>query len=175
MKLGIFHFQVLYNVLENIHFIYDENELAETVLSTVSQALNAEAGSIFTLLEDGSIFPLASYGAPVEKLREKKFEMGQGVVGWVAQYTQPLKIDKPQQDSRFTGNVDVHTGFKTRSIIAAPIMSKGKCIGIIEFLNRKDGSFAVPDLELVSMVGREVGIAFENARLIQGLEKSRIP
>ncbi len=47
MKLGIFHFQVLYNVLDNIHFIYDEDELANNVLKRVSEALNAEAGTIF--------------------------------------------------------------------------------------------------------------------------------
>ena len=47
MKLGTFHFQLLYNVLENVHFMHDETELAQAVLDKVSEALNAEAGSIF--------------------------------------------------------------------------------------------------------------------------------
>ena len=173
MKLGIFHFQLLYQVLENIHFIHDEEELANAVLTKVAEALNAEGGSIFKLAPTGEITPLASFGVTLDTLRKLKFAPGKGVIGWVAQYVQPVKVDKPDQDTRFMGAVDTSTGFKTRSIIAAPILAKGKPIGIIEFLNRRDGPFAIPDLELISMVGREIGIAFENARLIKNIEHAR--
>ena len=173
MALGIFHYQVLHKVLENIHFIHDETELAETILNGMSEALNAEAGSLFKIAPNGTISILAAYGAPIDALRKNKFETGKGVVGWVAQYSQALKVDKPAQDPRFTGAIDSSTGFKTRSILAAPIMIKGRIIGVIEFLNRKGGPFAGPDLDLVSMVGREIGIAFENARLFLTVEASR--
>lgn len=173
MKLGTFHFQLLYNVLENVHFMHDEAELAQAVLDKVSEALNVEAGSIFKLSAAGVIAPLASFGVPLDNLKKMKFAVGKGVVGWVAQYVQPVKVDHPMKDARFMGAIDQSTGFKTRSIIAAPILAKGRPIGIIEFLNRKDGPFAIPDLELISMVGREIGIAFENARLIRGMEKAR--
>ena len=173
MKLGIFHFQVLYNVLDNIHFIYDEDELANNVLKKVSEALNAEAGTIFKLLPDDSIIPLAAYGTSLDVLKKMKFTVGNGVVGWVAQYVQPVKVDNPKSDTRFHGAIDTVTGFQTRSIIAAPILTKGKPIGIIEFLNRQGGPFAIPDLELISMIGREIGIAFENVTLIKQLEEAR--
>ncbi|MDX6770895.1 MAG: GAF domain-containing protein [Elusimicrobiota bacterium] len=173
MKLGLFHFQLLYNVLENIHFIYDEEELADTVLTKISETLNAEAGTIFRIDIDGTITPLASYGAPLEKLKRTEFRVGKGVVGWVAQYVQPVKVDDPKKDARFMGQADRTTGFQTRSIVAAPILAKGKAIGVIEFLNRRDGSFNVPDLELISMIGREVGIAFENVSLVRKLTNSQ--
>ena len=173
MGLGTFHFQLLYNVLENIHFMHDETELAQAVLDKVAGALNAEAGSIFKLSETGVITPLASFGAPIENLRKMKFSIGKGVIGWVAEFIQPVKVDNPAKDTRFMGTIDQSTGFKTRSIIAAPILAKGKAIGIIEFLNRKDGPFANPDIELISMVGREIGIAFENAKLIRSMEIAR--
>lgn len=173
MGLGLFHYQLLTHVLESIHFIYDEEMLANAILGNVSKALNAEGGSIFKIMEDNStILPLASYGVSIAELRKIKFAVGKGVVGWVAQYGQPVKVDKPSQDQRFMGAIDTTTGFITRSILAAPILAKGKTLGVIEFLNRKDGPFAAPDLELISMVGREVGIAFENVNLIRNLEKS---
>ncbi len=173
MKLGLFHFQLLYNVLENIHFIYDEEELAETVLTKIAETLNAGAGSIFRIDEDGTITPLAAYGSSLDKLKRTEFRVGRGVVGWVAKYVSPVKVDDPKKDARFTGSADRATGFKTRSIVAAPILAKGKAIGVIEFLNRRDGAFTVPDLELISMIGREVGIAFENVSLIRKLTNSR--
>ena len=173
MKLGLFHFQLLYSVLERIHFIYNEDELANTVLSQIAETLNADGGSIFQILPDGSIIPLAAYGVPLENLKKLKFTTGKGVVGWVAQYAQPVKVDNPREDTRFLGAIDTTTGFKTKSIIAAPILIKGKPVGIIEFLNRRDGPFAIPDIELISMVGREIGIAFENVRLLQKIESNR--
>lgn len=173
MRLGLFHFQLLYNVLENIHFIYDEAELAEVVLDKVSGALNASAGTVFRIEADGRITPLASSGASLESLRRAEFRVGRGVAGWVAKYVQPVKVDDPKKDARFTTAVDKETGFRTRSIVAAPILAKGRAIGVIEFLNRRDGPFSVPDLELISMIGREVGIAFENAALVRELRSSR--
>ena len=171
MPLGLFHYQLLAEILEKIHFIYNDEELANTVLSSVAGALNAEAGSIFKILPDGAIYPLAAYGATIESLRESKFQIGKGVVGWVAEFAQPVKVDDPLRDTRFSGSIDTTTGFKTRSILAAPILGRGKAIGVVEFLNRKGGPFAAPDLELVSMLGREIGIAFENGALFERLEQ----
>lgn len=173
MPLGLFHYQVLADVLEKIHYIYDEVELASTVLAKVSEALNTEAGSIFKIHPDGTIEPLAAFGATLDSLKKVQFKTGKGVVGWVAQYGQPIKVDNPLNDPRFMGAVDTSTGFKTRCILASPIMAKGVPVGIIEFLNKKGGPFGIPDLELVSMVGREIGIAFENVKLVKTLETSR--
>lgn len=167
MKLGIFHFELLYNVLQDMHFLYNEEEMAEMVLAKISEALNAEAGTIFRAEKDGMLYPLASYGVSTESLRKLSFKTGTGVVGWVAQYMQPVKVDRPEGDPRFFGGVDNTSGFKTRSIIASPIIVRNELIGIIEFLNRRDGPFALPDLELVTMVGRQVGIALINARVIK--------
>lgn len=172
MKLGLFHFQLLYQILERIHFTYDENELADTIVSSVANALDAEGGTIFRL-RDGNIVPLAAYGTPLERLKQMSFEKGRGVIGWVVQHGQPVKVDNPQQDPRFSGGIDAITGFKTKTILAAPIVAKGSIIGVIEFLNRKEGPFTIPDLELVSMVGREIGIAFENATLVAELTHTR--
>ncbi len=173
MKLGLFHFQLLYQVLEQIHYLYDEDELATSVLQAVSTALNAEAGTIFKLNTDGSLFHLAAFGVSLEKLRAVPFQTKRGVVSWVVEHSQPVKVDKPAMDQRFGGGIDAITGFKTQSILAAPILAKGQVVGVIEFLNKKEGAFTVPDLELVSMIGREVGIAFENVRLIRDLKRTQ--
>ena len=173
MTLGLFHYQLLSDILEQIHYIYDETELSNTVLAQLSKALNTEGGTIFSLIDEKKITPLASYGTDVNELKKVEFEYGKGVVGWVAQYVQPVKVDNPKSDTRFMCKADGETGFKTKSIIASPILSKGKIIGIIEFLNKKNSSFTVADLELISMIGREIGIAFENVKLIKRIEESR--
>jgi len=173
MALGLFHFQLMYDILQELHFIYDEEKLAAYVVDKLSAALNAEAGTVFRLEENGDFYPLAAFGTSVEKLRSVQFKSGKGVVGWVIQYMQPVKVENPANDPRFFGGVDVFTGFKTRSIIATPIVSKNKPRGVLEFLNRKDRPFALQDLEMISVLGREIGIAFENIHLIKELQERR--
>lgn len=173
MKLGLFHFQLLYQILEQIHYLYEEDELAKAVLQGISTALTAEAGTLFKLNPDGTLYPLDAYGVSLERLRSGPFQAKRGVAGWVVEHGQPVKVDKPSNDQRFSGGIDAITGFKTQSILAAPILTKGKVVGVIEFLNKLEGAFTVPDLELVSMIGREIGIAFENISLFRDLKRTQ--
>ncbi|MBI4350384.1 MAG: GAF domain-containing protein [Elusimicrobia bacterium] len=172
MTLGLSHYQLLSEILEKVHYIYDEEELSEVILKALSASLEAEAGTIFRIGADGGIEPAAAFGASLELLKALGFSSGKGVVGWVAQYAQPVKVDDPQGDHRFTGLADAATGIRTLSILAAPIIARGRTLGVLEFINRKGGPFTLPDLEMLSMIGRELGIAFENVRLIKILNEN---
>ena len=172
MTLGLSHYQLLSEILEKVHYIYDEEELSGAILEALSKALDTEAGTIFRISEARRIVPPAACGASLDLLKALGFSVGEGVVGWVAQYAQPVKVDDPRSDNRFTGLADAATGFKTRSILAAPILAKGKTIGAMEFINKRSGPFTIPDLELLSMIGRELGIAFENVRLMKELREN---
>lgn len=169
MTLGLSHYQLLSEILEKIHYIYDEAELSRVILDALSSALGAEAGTIYNVTAAQEIIPMAAHGASLHLLKALGFPAGKGVVGWVAQYGQPAKTDEAQTDERFLGIADAATGFTTRTILAAPILARGKVIGVLEFINKKEGLFSSPDLELLSMIGRELGIAFENVRLVREL------
>lgn len=171
MALGLFHYQILADMVEKMHFIYDELELSNFVLENLSKALQTEAGTIFKLKDD-KLIPVAAYGISLDVLKEFEFKRGQGVVGWVAQYSQGVKVDDAEKDSRFLGKVDAVTKFKTKSIIAAPIMAKGNVLGVIELLNKKSGNFNLPELELINIIGFELGTIFENINLINELKKT---
>lgn len=172
MTLGLSQYQLLSEILEKVHYIYDEEELSRIVLEALSRALDTEAGTVFRISGAGQLVPAAAYGASLNLLKALGFSVGNDVVGWVAKYAQPAKVDDPLGDKRFTGLADAATGFTTRSIIATPILAKGKAIGVLEFINKKGGPFTAPDLELLSMIGRELGIAFENVRLIRDLNEN---
>ena len=172
MTLGLSQYQLLSEILEKVHYIHDEAALSGVILEALSKALDTEAGSVFQITGTGQIVPTAAYGASLNLLKALGFKVGNDVVGWVAQYAQPVKVDDPQSDKRFTGMADAATGFTTRSIIATPILAKGKAIGVLEFINKKSGPFTIPDLEMLSMIGRELGIAFENVRLMKELREN---
>ncbi|MBI4063784.1 MAG: GAF domain-containing protein [Elusimicrobia bacterium] len=171
--LGLFHYQILCEVLERVHLLKTQDEIAAFVLEKVSQALNSEGGTIFLIEPDGQFLtPRAAYGAPIEALQKFKFPMGQGVVGWVAKSREPVYVEDVRKDPRFFDSIDAQTGFSTSSIVAAPILFGAKVEGVLEFLNKKEGKFNEADLELIAILGREVGAAIEKAVLDEAAQKA---
>jgi signal transduction histidine kinase len=97
--------------------------------------------------------------------------MGEGIAGRVAQEGKPVLVPDVDKDKRFSPRVDKHTGFKTRSIVCVPIKHKGRLIGVLQVLNKRTGPFDEGDLELLTVVSNQVGIAMENARLYERLRE----
>jgi PAS domain S-box-containing protein len=136
------------------------------VLELARQALNAAAGSILVRDPDTGelIFVLA---IPSEKtsLRSQHLSPGQGVAGWVAEHGQAIRVDDVQRDSRWYDGADTITGFDTRSLLCAPMKHHGEITGVIEIVNKRDGSFTDEDLSLLEAVSSITATALENARL----------
>jgi sigma-B regulation protein RsbU (phosphoserine phosphatase) len=75
-------------------------------------------------------------------------------------------ISDAYKDERFNPEVDLKTGFVTRSIMVAPLKVRERLIGVAEVINRKDGKpFEKEDLELFKAFCRQVAMAIETARL----------
>jgi len=55
-------------------------------------------------------------------MMEIRMPASKGVAGWVATHAEPLLVQDAYADSRFNTAADGRTGFRTRDIIAVPIM-----------------------------------------------------
>jgi adenylate cyclase len=100
--------------------------------------------------------------------REIRIPASQGVAGSVFRTGKPANIADPQNDSRFNKEIDLKTGYTTRSILAMPIFSKdGTCIGVTQVLNKKDGQFMSKDETRLRAFTAQIAVALENARLFE--------
>jgi signal transduction histidine kinase len=88
----------------------------------------------------------------------------QSVAGWVTSHSQPLIVNDPGSDPRFTGDVDRMSGFQTMNAICVPLIVHNRTIGAMQVLNRQ-GGFGPQDLEWLASVSGQIAIAVENARL----------
>ncbi len=153
------------------------DEVMMLVMEKAQAVMNAEASSVMIINEKKGVLecPVA-LGEVGEKIRLIELPMDKGIVGWVVQHGEPLNVPDAYQDPRFNPKVDEETGFRTRSILAAPLKVKEKLIGVAEVINRADGkAFDEDDLELFSTFCRNVALAIENARVHRlELEKQRI-
>ncbi|MEE8424877.1 MAG: ATP-binding protein, partial [Elusimicrobiota bacterium] len=138
-----------------------------------AKVVDAETASLLLLDEETQelYFDVALGLDPeVAKIRLK---LGEGVAGAVAQSDKPVIIDDVQKDSRWSSATDKKSGFVTRSILGSPLKVKGRVIGVIEAINKKEGRFEDADLRIFEAFAAEAAIAIENARLFAGLKEEK--
>ncbi len=126
--------------------------IIKNIICEVKKILNVERVSIFKVEEDKKKISFFSFTDGEGILKSVEVEWGRGIVGYVAKKKKPLIVNDVSKDSRFHSQIDKITGFKTRNILAYPLIVQKKIIGIIEALNKKKGEFDKSDLELVSLI-----------------------
>jgi len=125
----------------------------------------AAAGSIMLLDEDKRSLHFRSLSG--EKVAAvKPSPVRDGMAWWVAQHGEIVRVDDVANDERFTGTIDKITGFKTKSILCVPVILEGEVIGVIEVLNKANGTgFTDDDERLLSILASQAAVAVRNARL----------
>jgi signal transduction histidine kinase len=103
-----------------------------------------------------------------------RVRMGQGFVGWVALTGKSVIAGNVSEDPRFFPGVDAQTGMRTSSLVAVPLLVRGKAVGVLEVINKLQGPFNEDDLTLVETLAASAAVAIDNARLIEQLRQRTV-
>src|SRR5207253_133370 len=96
---------------------------------------------------------------------EIRLPIGQGLAGSVAATGQEVVIHDAYTGPRFDQSTDVRSGFRTRSMLCVPIRNRDhKIVGVLQLLNKTNGSFGQRDLAFLASISDHMAIAMENAR-----------
>lgn len=89
---------------------------------------------------------------------------GQGIAGHVHATGVTYASASPREDPHFFGTVDESAAFRTRSVVAAPIVLENQVCGVLELVNRRGrGSFSDADVAFVELLAEYVSRAILNA------------
>lgn len=89
-----------------------------------------------------------------------------GIAGWVARHRQPVRVDEVTRDPRYFSGLEQQTRLVPRTMICVPMMSKETLRGVIQVINKADGStFTESELALAQTLADHAAIAIENASL----------
>ena len=164
--------EILLNVSRRVAAIESLDEVLETIVEMTTWELQAERGTLF--LNDPVTDELYSRFAQGNFQREIRILNNMGIAGAVFQSGEGLIILDAYADSRFNHTVDEQTGFRTRSILCAPVKTvKGDLIGVIEVLNKKKGEFTQEDLELLEAMTTQASVALQSTQFVEKMKKSR--
>lgn len=145
----------------------DLSEVLSRVLRYTDRLLNSVASTLMLL--DGNTGELAftiPTGPKADKLSEIRIPPGKGIAGWVAKRGKPVWVSDVRADPRFYPDVDMIFGFETEHILCVPVRGKAEILGVLEVVNKKDGSpFTKADSHLLSIFAHYTALAIENARI----------
>ncbi|CAG5127119.1 unnamed protein product [Candidula unifasciata] len=108
----------------------------------------------------------------LSSIREIRFPISKGVAGYVATTGNILNIKDAYKDDRFNPEVDIVTGYKTKSILCMPIFIRGSVIGVVEMVNKTHGSFTKADEYAFELFAVYCGLALFHAELYEKIWRS---
>lgn len=148
------------------------DEALEVLVKITTSTIGAERGTIF--LNDPATGELYSRIAQGNFRREIRILNTKGVAGWAFTKNEGVIIHDAYKDERFNKAVDVRTGFRTKSILCAPLRTvNGEEIGVSQILNKIDGEFDQNDLDMLEAMTEQAAIAIQGNIIVEQIEAAR--
>ena len=164
----------LFNLSRMINAERDLNVLLDFLVKESSRIVDADRTTLFLYDENtDQLWSHLAMGTP-EIIR---FDAKLGIAGEAFKTGKITNIEDAYSHPKFNPEIDKRTGYRTKSILCVPLKDiKGKTVGVLQTLNKNDGSFTKQDEETLEIFASNAAVAIENAKLIKELEeaKSRI-
>ncbi len=137
------------------------DDLLLTLVDRMAAALEADRGTMY--LVDRGKGEVFSRAAHLPEIREIRLKLGQGIAGHVAATGEMVNVPTTNRDARFYSGVDEKTGYRTESMLAAPMLDRnGVVIGVVQLLNRRGGPFSREDGEVLKELARQAAAVIES-------------
>ncbi|HET7482142.1 MAG TPA: GAF domain-containing protein [Actinomycetota bacterium] len=139
-------------------------ELLDSITEVAMKLFHAAACSIALLSEDQTelIYHVAS-GAGEEKVEGMRIPASQGIAGWVVTSGQPIGLEDVTRDPRFARDVAETTGYVPTAIVAMPLETDRKMLGVISVLDPDTETAPASDMDTLGIFARQAAIAIENS------------
>jgi two-component system sensor histidine kinase KdpD len=161
-------YQRLLELSRHLASTLDLDALLNRLVHAAAELCSAEAASI--LLYDqakGQLYFEAATNLETPLLKGLIVPVEASIAGWIIQERQPIIISDAQKDPRHFGKVGQTTKVQTRSLLGVPLVAKEQVIGVLEAINKLQGSFTDEDQEVLIALGAQAAVAIENAHLFQ--------
>lgn len=170
----------LVQIGRELNSISDDRKIAQKVINVAAAVLKTEDCSLF-LLDTvlGKLVLRASRGQLATQAGEASYDLGEGLTGWTAQKQQPVRLVDPQADPRWRGRFEELPASEVGAFMAVPVHSHRGQVGVLRVQRKKSpykwfpNDFTEDDERILSTIAAQLGIALDNARLVDQLVKTQ--
>ena len=145
---------------------FDLTTLLGEVIDAARAILHADRGSVF-LYEPATDELVTTVATGAGTLR---FPATRGIAGECAQTRQVINVPDCYADPRFNPEGDRITGYRTRSLLAVPLIGHDdSLVGVMQVLNKREGVFDEEDQRVAEALAAQCAVALQRMRLLQEL------
>ena len=166
------HMQLLLYAIEGINRTMELKSLLLKSMNSSSLLMNTEASSLILIDKiTGDLHVSIPTGPVKDQIKGKSIPKGSGIAGWVIKNKKTYLSNDLSESEVFWG--DLSTDFKTKNILCSPLInSKNEVIGVIQVLNKKDGSdFSEDEAALFESLAGHIALSIEKADEVETLKK----
>ncbi|HID92810.1 MAG TPA: GAF domain-containing protein [bacterium (Candidatus Stahlbacteria)] len=158
-------------IVTTVNESLDLEEILVKALDKVLEIMNMEAGAVYLLAEDGATLMLITHRGISKQFAKavSVIQKEEGLTGRTIKASKAITVDISAYEHPTLYDVVKEQGFKT--FVSIPLICKGKVLGIIHTGTRKAYSFSHEELDLLTTIGNQIGIAIENAKLFQSVNR----
>ena len=141
------------------------NQVLGNAIDNVIDVMKVEIALVFLLDEEAGQLTLAAYRGVSEEFGQGVggIKLGEGFNGRVAETGEPLYVEDASQDPNLTKMAVREEGIRSQLIV--PLKSKGRVMGTLCLATRSRRQVLQEELDLVTAIGNQIGVAVENAHL----------
>ena len=150
--------------------------LLDSIVEAAATIFGAGAASILLVNEDEQVLEFkVAYGPAGKGLVGTKYPLDKGIAGYVVMTGQPIATSHVQEDARWDRAFAEQTGYVPESILATPLLSGDRIIGVMEVLDKINASsFGIQDMELLGMFARQAALAIDQSQQVARIEEALI-
>lgn len=145
-------------------------EVLRIAINNVVDVMQVDASLIFLLNDDTAELELSAHSDLSEEFVHgvDRLKIGEGFNGRVVQTGEPLFVEDVSKDPRLTREVVSKYGI--HSVLVVPLSCRGRVNGTLNIAMYTYRLFSQDEIEILSAVGNQIGVAVENARLYKKLQ-----
>jgi RND family efflux transporter MFP subunit len=164
----------MYDLEKAFSSTLEMEELLPLIGSKFSEILGAQALNIWLLSQDETVELMHQNGEDQTSFQGQILKANEGVAGVVSDNGEGVCISDPS-DRRLAERNAAAGEPLVRSLLAAPIMDQGALVGVLEAVNKSDGtSFGEDDLFTLASLSDTASTALHNASLLAAERKVEI-
>jgi type II secretory ATPase GspE/PulE/Tfp pilus assembly ATPase PilB-like protein len=173
----------LQEITNRIHAAHNIPQILIDLKDGVLNLFNADSITIYVVDKlHNEIYSMFMAGSQLKEIRVPI--SNQSIAGYVANTYNIVNISDAYNQTElkaidfeltFDSSWDKKSGFRSRQILAAPIFHEDQLMGVIQILNRKNGSskFTEEEVGLAVEIAEVLGVAFYNQRRFARRRKTR--
>ncbi|HID64381.1 MAG TPA: GAF domain-containing protein, partial [Anaerolineae bacterium] len=160
-------------IAETVSRSLDLDLILNDALDKALEVMDMEAGLIHLLDEETNELIVTAHRGLSDRYVQgvNQLKVGEGLAGQVAQSGEPIVVADISNDPRLTRMVVKEE--QARAFVSVPLKATGKILGTMNLVSRAFHQFTPQDIQLLTAIGDQIGMAIENARLFGEIVRAK--